>query len=885
MTIALAIAGILCGGLFEELPAVLGLAIGLLAGWTVDLKRRVRRLEREIQSPSPSTPAAEKAPAESAPAQPSPPPGPAPERKEPAPAKASVETPPPPAPDREKSERGQPFVSRIHQFLTGGNPILRIGLVVLFFGVGFLVKYAADHAMFPVELRLAAAGAAGIALLGLGWRLRHRRPNFARLIQGGAVGILYLTLFAAARLYGFIPPPLAFGLMVALVALSGALAVLQDAAGLAAFGAAGGFLAPVLTSSGGGGHVTLFSYYALLNAGIFGVAWYRAWRPLNLLGAIFTFGIGTAWGAKYYRPDHFATAEPFLVLFTLMYILVAILFASRQPPKLKGYVDGSLVFGVPLAAFGLQAAMVSRFEYGLAISALTLGGVYIGLASTLWRRLSPGMRRLTEAFLAMGVVFASLAIPLALSGRWTGSAWAVEGAALVWVGCRQDRLRARLFGVFLQLCAGAALVIDLPLVRLEAVGGDGLWLVMALISLSGGFSGWYLNRHLPILRRWERYGPAPLLAWATLWWLAGGIREIDRQLPLTHRADAAALFFAASAGVMGWLAAPLKWAALAVPPVGLLPPLILLAVVKKADAGHLLSGWGAGVWPAAVAVQYALLHRLQPIWSDRISRVLHPATLWAATGMLALEVTWVADQLASGARTWPMASWGLMPAAVLLALAGIGDRLRWPVRQHPEAYFGTAGLGLSAYLIGWTIVSAGWAGDPAPLPYWPLLNPLDITGLIALAAIPFWLMGPARTAESGLSPESRSGVAAGVAGAALIALTTALARAVHVYGAVPYTAEALFDATSFQAGTSILWSLMALAAVAAANRRAWRTVWFAGGGLMALVVVKLFLVDLAGAGTVSRIISFLAVGGLMLVIGYVSPLPPRQGSSPPEETS
>ena len=763
--------------------------------------------------------------------------------------------------------------------------MVRVGLVVLFFGVAFLVKYAADHRMFPIELRLAAAGAAGIALLGLGWRLRHRRPDFARLIQGGAVGVLYLTLFAAARLYGLIPLSLAFGLMVALVALSGALAVLQNAAGLAAFGAAGGFLAPVLTSSGGGSHVVLFAYYALLNAGIFGIAWYRAWRPLNLLGALFTFGIGTAWGAKYYRPEHFATVEPFLILFTLMYILVAILFASRQPPKLKGYVDGSLVFGVPLAAFGLQAAMVHRFEYGLAVSALTLGGVYIGLASTLWKRLSPGMRQLTEAFLAMGVVFASLAIPLALSGRWTGSAWAVEGAALVWVGCRQDRLLPRLFGVFLQLCAGAALFVDLPLVRLESGGGDGLWLAMALISLSGGFSGWYLNRNRSILWRWERYGPAPLLAWATLWWLAMGIREIDRRLPMPHRADAAALFLTVSAGGLGWLAAPLKWPALAVPPVGLLPALVLLAVVKEADAGHLLTGWGILAWPAAAVVQYALLHRLQPTWSDRISRLLHPVTLWAAAGMLALEVAWGADQLAGGAQTWRMAAWGLVPALTLLTLTGIGSRLRWPVRQHPRAYFGTAGLGLSVYLIGWIAMSAAQAGNPAPLPYRPLVNPLDLTAFIALAAIAFWLMGRARADDSGLSPESRSVVAAGVAGAALVALTAALARAVHLYGAIPYTAEALFDATSFQAGTSILWSLMALGAVAAANRRGWRAVWLAGAGLMALVVVKLFLVDLAGTGTVSRIISFLAVGGLMLVIGYVSPLPPRRRSSSPEEPS
>jgi uncharacterized membrane protein len=59
-----------------------------------------------------------------------------------------------------------------------------------------------------------------------------------------------------------------------------------------------------------------------------------------------------------------------------------------------------------------------------------------------------------------------------------------------------------------------------------------------------------------------------------------------------------------------------------------------------------------------------------------------------------------------------------------------------------------------------------------------------------------------------------------------------------------------------------------------ANRSLQRVVWFCGAALMAVVLVKLFLVDLARIGTVPRIVSFLGVGGLMLVIGYYSPLPP-----------
>jgi len=45
--------------------------------------------------------------------------------------------------------------------------------------------------------------------------------------------------------------------------------------------------------------------------------------------------------------------------------------------------------------------------------------------------------------------------------------------------------------------------------------------------------------------------------------------------------------------------------------------------------------------------------------------------------------------------------------------------------------------------------------------------------------------------------------------------------------------------------------------------------------LMGLVVAKLFVVDLSGIGTLERIVSFVGVGLLMLLIGYLSPVPPR----------
>ena len=66
-------------------------------------------------------------------------------------------------------------------------------------------------------------------------------------------------------------------------------------------------------------------------------------------------------------------------------------------------------------------------------------------------------------------------------------------------------------------------------------------------------------------------------------------------------------------------------------------------------------------------------------------------------------------------------------------------------------------------------------------------------------------------------------------------------------------------------------------------RRGRRAVWFAGAACMALVLVKLFLVDLGNSGTVERIVSFIGTGVLLLVVGYFAPAPPRAAEAPGRE--
>ncbi len=367
-------------------------------------------------------------------------------------------------------------------WLFGGNTLVRVGMLLVFLGLAFALRLAAENAVLPLEVRYLGVAACALVALTLGWRLRLKRPAYALLMQGGAVAVMYLTVFAALKLHDhpLLPTQAGLFLLVATVVLSGILAVTQDSLALAAAGALGGFAAPVLVSTGGGSHVALFTYFALLNTGILGVAWFKAWRPLNLIGFAGTFLIGLAWGQRSYDPVlHYANTQPFLILFFLMFVAIGLLFARRvlldDPAtptsrntaewaawfaagghKAQRYVDGTLLFGTPIVAFGLQYALIRHIEYGAAFSALALGMFYMSLAFILQKANALRHRLLTEVFLALGVIFASLAIPLGLDAQWTSAAWAVEAAGIYWIGHRQQRPLARAFAVLLQIAATLA---------------------------------------------------------------------------------------------------------------------------------------------------------------------------------------------------------------------------------------------------------------------------------------------------------------------------------------------------------------------------------------------------------------------------------------------
>ena len=863
------IAGAVLFGAYGESPFT-GAAIGLLLAWVYQLSERVRQLENAQSTTTP---------AEEVLYQPPQPLTPQTTVESPLPITPRAATPPasykPPVEDTlptfhpEGNALDKAFACA-WAWLVGGNPFVRVGVVLLFLGVVFLLRYSLDQGLLPVELRLAGAASGALALLAYGWKLRQRQGAYGLILQAGGIGLLYLTVFGAFSLYHLLASLPAFALLVVIAIAAAALAVLQNSVSLAAFASVGGFLAPLLTSSGSNNYMGLFSFYAILNAGIVGIAWCKTWRGLNLLGFVFTFVIASVWGWSSYQPENFSTTEPFLLLFFLFYVAIAVLFSTRTPVNFKDKVDSTLVFGTPLLGFGMQIALVRDFEYGIAISALVLGAFYLLLSGGLWQYFRKQQQLLAETFLALGIIFTTLAIPFAVDGTMTAAAWAIEGAGILWVSIRQQQMLRRVFAVLLHFGALAALlfaIADGHVVMAEPFF-NGSFIAMTLICAAMLVSSRLLSADFLGKRAFEQPIAGVLLFTGVVFLTLLFEVQIDHFNLDNHFTSLHLIYAALAGGLLLIMGRGTYWQLL---PYLLLLPLLLLALAVLSLAGQthsLLHDTGARWWVLGVGSVYgALFVYQQRGWFDAWLRFAHSTLLWLLVAPFTHEIHHQMQQVFSLDNAWYVASLPLVSiATVWLVLRGKISLLR----PYHTPLLHSVVLPLAGLLSLWVMYSLHFSGDSSPLAWIPVLNPLDIVTLgIGLSLVALYRQIQP-TGLAAYAPTLRfTSIAIG-----FIWLNMLVLRAQHHWNGLAWEFPDLLLTPSTQTLLAILWAVSGMALVWLGNRQGKRKQWTAGASLLGLVVLKLFVVDFASAGTIARIVSFLSVGVLLLFIGYLAPLPP-----------
>jgi Predicted membrane protein (DUF2339) len=208
-----------------------------------------------------------------------------------------------------------------------------LGGLALFLAVSFFVKYSFEHDLIPPAVRVALGFIVGAGLLAGGVLLSRRAYQVtAQTLCATGVVVLYAVTFACRSIYhfeffGVLPT---FGLMALITAAAFLLAVRLEAQVVAVLGMLGGFLTPVLLSTGVDNPFGLFGYIALLDVGLIAVALHRRWHYLAALGALGTALMQVGWVAKFFVVAKISTALGVFLGFDALFLLAFVVAQRRR---------------------------------------------------------------------------------------------------------------------------------------------------------------------------------------------------------------------------------------------------------------------------------------------------------------------------------------------------------------------------------------------------------------------------------------------------------------------------------------------------------------------------------------------------------------------------
>src|SRR5438876_8936297 len=400
------------------------------------LAERIAALEREVQQLRALLRAREGAPEpaekrEPAPPQAVAPPAAPPFRERPAP-------PPPPAPAPRPAAPPPVSAPRVEidwEQLFGVRAAAGLGGVALALAGLLFFKYSIEHGLIPPWLRVVLGTLVGVACIaGSEWKLRRRYARTADALAGAGMVVLYAAFWAASIRYGLVPIPLAFVLMVSVTASGCVLSWRHTSQVIASLGLVGGFLTPLLLSTGADRPIGLFGYVLLLDTGLLYLARQRRWPVLALLSLAGTVFYQALWIGTRMGPDRLLLGLAILGAF-------AVLFAAA--PRLAGGEEVDLEWLVAQAggvlvpfAFVLYFASSARFSlhfhpYGILLVPLSAAAGWIARAQRTYR-------------IGLGAASATVAIV----GAWLFTR--AVGAGLAWEAALWCVLLALTFHVFVE---------------------------------------------------------------------------------------------------------------------------------------------------------------------------------------------------------------------------------------------------------------------------------------------------------------------------------------------------------------------------------------------------------------------------------------------------
>ena len=359
------------------------------------------------------------------------------------------------------------------ELILGGNWLARIGVLAVVIGVAFFLKLAFDNQWIGEAGRVALGVTGGIGLLIAGELLHRRYPIYAQALLGGGIAVLYVSIFAAFSFYGLLDIYPAAGLLFLFSVTAAALALRHDSTALAVIGILGAFAGPFILGAypptptvrqtfTSDASAQIMVYVAIVDLGVLALSTVRNWRwftLLALLGSLASFGI---WYGEYGEETAVTIVQGSLTAIFLIFIGVTTLFHVIWRRAAQEF-DHALMVINAAAYLGISYGVLwDEFRPWMGVFTLLMAFFYGALAyAVIWR----GREQANLSIMALGIaaVLLTIAVPVQLEGPWVSVAWAVEGAALVWLSFTLKMWQLRAFGtVVFAVFAIQLLAFDTP---------------------------------------------------------------------------------------------------------------------------------------------------------------------------------------------------------------------------------------------------------------------------------------------------------------------------------------------------------------------------------------------------------------------------------------
>jgi len=374
----------------------------------------------------------------------------------------------PPKPVRSKINILPKVNKNLEKFI-GENLISKIGILITILGVAIGTKYSIDHHLISPLTRIILGYIAGLILLGFGVKLKDKYENYSAVLVSGAMAVMYFITYFAYGFYDLMPQFIAFGLMVLFTVVTVIAALKYNKQIIAHIGLVGAYAVPFLLSRDSGNAAILFTYIAIINAGILILAFKKYWKLLYYSSFVLTWLIYFVWYAESYLIDtHFGLALTCLSIFFVIFYITFLAYKLIQKEKFDvggvlSLLTNSFVF------FGIGYSILYHHTTGhdfLGLFSLCNAVIHFTVGFIIYRQ-KLADRNLFYLVTGLALIFITIAIPAQLDGNWVTLLWAGEAALLFWIGRTKNISFYEILSFPLMLLALISLVMDWKLIYLN----------------------------------------------------------------------------------------------------------------------------------------------------------------------------------------------------------------------------------------------------------------------------------------------------------------------------------------------------------------------------------------------------------------------------------